>query len=456
MQDYYKILGVPPTASPAEIKRAYRRLMKGCHPDVNASPKAAEWSRQLNEAYRVLHDSKARMSHDLDLKDGGGDAGRARESERASNDSRRHADRGRSRQSEPGFCCECCGRFDASLRIAATWRVHSFITYTKKSPTMNILCGRCRVKRSLAANAYTGALGWWSIYGLFWSVEAIFHNARGGQQSSENNANLLNAVAYQLYQAGQPGEAYVALLAARKLRRGEKTEKAIEALKGYANRVKRKSFWDRFRGLELHPFCYHASVGACVIVLSVVGIRGLNAGSTTRPYDPVHEWHTFSPPTREAQRFYENESWTAVKAGPGVFSEPEQVRPQQGALAFSHDVGNYTGATAPLKVRPGASGGDYVMKVVDWNTGEFVAVYFIRRGETLSTELPPGSYKLKFASGVKWYGPKYLFGPATTYSQISDKILFVVSGDYAKGRQIDLSPQEDGKLCKRRMRPEDW
>ncbi len=60
MKDYYKVLGVPRAATAAEIKQAYRKLIKGCHPDVNPSPKAAEWSRELNEAYDVLSNSQAK------------------------------------------------------------------------------------------------------------------------------------------------------------------------------------------------------------------------------------------------------------------------------------------------------------------------------------------------------------------------------------------------------------
>ena len=35
MKDYYKILSVPRNATATEIKQAYRKLIKGCHPDVN-------------------------------------------------------------------------------------------------------------------------------------------------------------------------------------------------------------------------------------------------------------------------------------------------------------------------------------------------------------------------------------------------------------------------------------
>src|SRR3972149_444518 len=63
---YYTILGVPRTASKDEIKRAYRRLAKKYHPDLNKeSPKAAEEKfKQLSEAYEVLADDEKRRIYD--------------------------------------------------------------------------------------------------------------------------------------------------------------------------------------------------------------------------------------------------------------------------------------------------------------------------------------------------------------------------------------------------------
>ena len=53
-QDYYEILGVPRDASQEEIKKAYRRLARQYHPDVNKEPGAEERFKDINEAYRVL------------------------------------------------------------------------------------------------------------------------------------------------------------------------------------------------------------------------------------------------------------------------------------------------------------------------------------------------------------------------------------------------------------------
>lgn len=63
--DYYAVLGVRRDASPEEIKRAYRRLARELHPDVNRDPHAEERFKQVGRAYEVLSDPEKRQLHDL-------------------------------------------------------------------------------------------------------------------------------------------------------------------------------------------------------------------------------------------------------------------------------------------------------------------------------------------------------------------------------------------------------
>src|SRR3954454_25141618 len=62
---YYEILGVPKDAADADIKKAYRKLAKKHHPDVNKGNKDAENKiKELSEAYAVLSDKEKRQQYD--------------------------------------------------------------------------------------------------------------------------------------------------------------------------------------------------------------------------------------------------------------------------------------------------------------------------------------------------------------------------------------------------------
>jgi curved DNA-binding protein len=64
-KDYYKVLGVDKKASQQDIKKAYRKLARKLHPDVNPGDKGAEARfKEINEAYEVLSDQEKRVKYD--------------------------------------------------------------------------------------------------------------------------------------------------------------------------------------------------------------------------------------------------------------------------------------------------------------------------------------------------------------------------------------------------------
>ncbi|MDH6181147.1 molecular chaperone DnaJ [Microbacteriaceae bacterium SG_E_30_P1] len=75
MADHYEVLGVDRTASAEEIKKAYRRLARELHPDVNPSAEASERFKQVTHAYDVLSDPQERQQYDLGPQAGFGGAG---------------------------------------------------------------------------------------------------------------------------------------------------------------------------------------------------------------------------------------------------------------------------------------------------------------------------------------------------------------------------------------------
>lgn len=64
-RDYYEVLGVPKTASEDDIKKAYRKMAKQYHPDLNPEDKEAEAKfKEVSEAYEILSDSSKKARYD--------------------------------------------------------------------------------------------------------------------------------------------------------------------------------------------------------------------------------------------------------------------------------------------------------------------------------------------------------------------------------------------------------
>ena len=63
-RDYYEVLGVPRDADTEDIRRAYRKLARENHPDINKDPAAEDRFKEISEAYEVLRDEERRRQYD--------------------------------------------------------------------------------------------------------------------------------------------------------------------------------------------------------------------------------------------------------------------------------------------------------------------------------------------------------------------------------------------------------
>lgn len=75
MSDYYAVLGVSRDATAEEIKRAYRKLARQLHPDVNGGPESEEQFKEVSRAYEVLSSPEKRQAYDLGVDPNGSGGG---------------------------------------------------------------------------------------------------------------------------------------------------------------------------------------------------------------------------------------------------------------------------------------------------------------------------------------------------------------------------------------------
>ncbi len=132
-------------------------------------------------------------------------------------------------------------------------------------------------------------------------------------------------------------------------------------------------------------------------------------------------------------------------------SVPEYPIPETGVV---HKQTNDR-PSAPLRVIANDTN-HHLLKLIDSYTGEEVLSLFVRSGTTAEVQVPFGVYEARYASGQKWYGYTYLFGPETTYSK-ADKILrFETTGTRIEGYTMTLHQSTQGNLQTRSMKPEEF
>lgn len=101
---------------------------------------------------------------------------------------------------------------------------------------------------------------------------------------------------------------------------------------------------------------------------------------------------------------------------------------------------------APLHIVVPRGSNHYFIKVYETETGKVVKSIYLRPGSTAETNMPVGSYTLKYAYGTEWYGRKFLFGADTKVGIVDKTLSFFSDGHQYHGHTIELILREDGNL----------
>lgn len=109
---------------------------------------------------------------------------------------------------------------------------------------------------------------------------------------------------------------------------------------------------------------------------------------------------------------------------------------------------------APFKIRV-STNADYFARLTD-RSGNDVASFFIRAGETMESKMPLGTFNLFYAAGSTWFGPKELFGEDTIYSVVGERFSFSKDGEGFNGVEVELILQSNGNLSTERISREEF
>jgi hypothetical protein len=128
---------------------------------------------------------------------------------------------------------------------------------------------------------------------------------------------------------------------------------------------------------------------------------------------------------------------------------PEKPLPKNGDGVFRFK--RYA-TTSALRIVPRSEQYHIIVKVENSKDGQLICWFLIRDGQAAETPIPPGTYRLKFAYGKRWYGEKHLFGPDASYSAIVNEITIPANTI----QTLDLTPLPNGTLRENKIGPEDF
>lgn len=193
---------------------------------------------------------------------------------------------------------------------------------------------------------------------------------------------------------------------------------------------------------------------AWVGILGIAGIAWMVDTFQSRPQKPSTPQPSLTTSTK---RPYSSNYSPSIKPAPKtpsrrpIFNEPERALPPHGDITW-HSSGE---PVAPLVIRS-SRGSHYVVKLTDYFSGQDTLSVFIHGGVTANLDVPLGKYRIKYASGERWYGPTHLFGPETAYSRADSSFDFSLTGNQVSGYTLTLYKVIDGNLHTSRISPDEF
>ncbi len=382
---YYAALGLNPGASIEEIRIAYRRMAKDCHPDTSNVNDGGQRFRRITEAYRTLAEKSSKAAYDAEVSS---PEPELRESTEA--------------MPEP-VRCEVCGKVTVQARRLVFWRVTSFIFATHKSPVQKIFCRACAAREQLKSTLWTSMLGWWGVpWGPIWSVVYGLSNAKGGAREVSVDESLMwqNTVAFAV-----KGEGSIAIGLGNLLRRSENTEvarRAAEIIRFFSERgfnptTTMKDAWGG-------SFLRNAMMLVLAFALPSAAIAFIYLQPVKTGFEPnSSEISSSAESTDSLSAIFGPEANNAapnVSNAAPVSSAPTcSTTPSNGEILSDRREAANEGHI--LEIDNGTAG-DAIIKIRNAESDRTIASFFVQRGGKANlNNIPDGTYTIQYAVGDK-------------------------------------------------------
>jgi hypothetical protein len=448
--NYYDLLGVPPDASQADIKAAYRSKAMNLHPDRNINRDTTSEFQALQAAYAVLSDERSRQQYDADT---------------AISDKVSAEDDGSYKPFEPIYCSKC-NAVSAQPRYKVFYSVFGYLVGAYKKSHQGIFCSNCEIKEGLKASAITLIAGWWSIAGFLWSIQTLLQNLIGGR-FNEQNARLQ---AYQAMYFAQIGKIEIArAIAVEALNLAKKSSLETDSILAF-----RKSLgYQTTEPLQELQDSLTSFINSLPSSIKIVELKHSDVVFNKRFFAQIillaffsgtiyTAWYQQDLKKRELERVrLEQEGLERARSAAIAAAELETLRkaerplPLSGVYRAMIEWQHNTSNLPPFKI-VNAPDSNALVKLIRTTDGIEVMSIFVRAGETIEVGVPVGSYRAKIASGQTWYGDAIRFGPKTNYAVLDSPLNFSIEGIHLQGHAVTLTQVRNGNLRQIQINAKDF
>ena len=438
---YYKKLGVEPTATTSKIKAAYRQRAMELHPDRNQGSDTTAQFQDLQRAYEVLSNEKLRQQYDADSA--------------VPPPAQPTSEKGTYKPFEP-IVCSVCSAVTAQPRYKVFYSVFGYIFGATRRPHQGIFCSKCELKTAVKASAITMVAGWWSIHGFIWSIHALAQNLVGGTFYMQNaklqgyqamyfasvgKTDIARAVAQDALQMIDKANASQSKYLKYKQKLGYDTESELTPLRKILEDYL-KSFHAESKEVRITANNVVFNGRFKVQLTLLLAFIGLIAGFIE--YQAIQN-SKIEAARLEQQGIERAQARAIAERQVQVLRSLEQPLPLSGVYSVLGNAWYNLDSFPPFKIN-NSPDANSLLKLVRVSDGVAAMSVFVRAGDSTEVGVPPGSYRIKVASGITWYGDVIRFGPDTSYGVLNEVFTFSTVGNQLNGNELTLKLMKDGNL----------